>query len=61
MCNAASALVPPANQSAGRVSCGQTFERITTMAIFNAGNGNDTLNGGDDNDIVNGGNGNDTR
>ena len=54
-------MVPPANQSAGRVSCGQTFERITTMAIFNAGNGNDTLNGGDDNDIVNGGNGNDTR
>jgi Ca2+-binding RTX toxin-like protein len=31
------------------------------MAIFNAGNGNDTLNGGDDNDIVNGGNGNDER
>ena len=31
------------------------------MAIFSAGNGNDTLNGGDDNDIVNGGNGNHTR
>jgi len=30
------------------------------MAIFNGGNGNDTLNGGAGNDILNGGNGNDT-
>jgi hemolysin type calcium-binding protein len=30
------------------------------MAIFNGGNGNDTVNGGDGNDILNGGNGNDT-
>ena len=30
------------------------------MAIFNGGNGNDTLNGGDGNDTLNGGNGNDT-
>ena len=30
------------------------------MAIFNGGNGNDTLNGGAGNDTLNGGNGNDT-
>jgi hypothetical protein len=30
------------------------------MAIFNGGNGNDTLNGGDGNDTLDGGNGNDT-